>query len=95
MTKINNKGKNFVLVMLIMFVIANVMLVIEVSGLTAELVDYQRKEAVLISENRRLSGTLLRETSLTSLAVDAENLGFAKPENLVYISREEAVANLR
>jgi len=78
-----------------LFAIVNVMLVIEVSGLTAELVDYQKSEAQLISENRALSGSLLRESSLSSLASEAQELGFDKPENLVYISREEAVANLR
>lgn len=78
----------------VIFLITTVFFTIEISTLGAKLNSLQREEARLVNENKRLKDTLVNTTSLTSVEDVAEDLGFGKPDTVLYISEEEAVAKL-
>jgi len=60
----------------------------------ALLVNFERQEANLVGKNQALSGELVRSTSLISIEEAAEELGFAKPEKIIYITQQDSVAKL-
>lgn len=79
---------------LIAFGIFTVYLTIEAATSGAKLAELERKAVELSSENQRLSGDLVRSSSLKDLGEKAEEMGFSKPQEVVYISEKEAVAKL-
>ncbi len=90
-----NKKIQFVLVpTLALFVVAIVFFTIEVSTLGAQLAELENEETRLIKEKQELSVQLIDASSLSEIGEKAEDLGFKKPANIVYISEEEAVAKL-
>ena len=68
--------------------------IIESVSLGAELAKIQREERKLVEENRDLSDSLIGSSSLSSFEKKTEELGFLKPESVVYLKGETQVANL-
>ena len=77
-----------------MFVIATVFFVIEASTLGAHLAKLENEEVVLIREKQEYSNQLINSSSLSGMGEKAEELGFIKPSDVIYISDKEAVAKL-
>jgi hypothetical protein len=77
-----------------LFVVATVFFTIEVSTLGAQLAELEREEANLTKEKQNLSNQLINSSSLSEMGEKAEDLGFKKPSEVVYISEKEAVAKL-
>lgn len=90
-----NKKIQFVLLpILALFVVAIVFFTIEMSTLGAQLVELENEEAKLIKERQKISVQLIDASSLSEIGEKAEDLGFKKPSNIIYISEKEAVAKL-
>lgn len=79
---------------LVIFVIATVFFAIEASTLGAHLAKLENEEVILIKEQQEYSNQLINSSSLSGMGEKAEQLGFKKPSNVIYISEKEAVAKL-
>ena len=79
---------------LAIFVIATVFFAIEASTLGAHLAKLENEEVMLIKEKQEYSNQLINSSSLSGMGEKAEELGFKKPSNVIYISEKEAVAKL-
>ena len=84
----------YLLPVLVLFGIFTVYLTIESATSGAQLAELERKAAEIARENQRLSGEIVRSSSLKDLGKKAEEMGFIKPQEVVYISADEAVAKL-
>lgn len=79
---------------LTMFVVATVFFAIEASTLGAKLAQLENEEANLIKERQEFSNQLVNSSSLSIMSEKAEELGFKKPSDVIYVSEKEAVAKL-
>ncbi len=79
---------------LTLFVIATVFFAIEASTLGAHLAKLENEERILNKEKQEYSNQLINSSSLSGMGEKAEQLGFKKPSNVIYISEKEAVAKL-
>ncbi len=79
---------------LAIFVIATVFFAIEASTLGAHLAKLENEEVILIKEQQEYSNQLINSSSLSGMGEKAEQLGFSKPSEVIYISEKEAVAKL-
>ena len=79
---------------LVIFVIATVFFAIEASTLGAHLAKLENEEVILIKEQQEYSNQLINSSSLSGMGEKAEQLGFSKPSEVIYISEKEAVAKL-
>ncbi|RLC32136.1 hypothetical protein DRH13_02100 [Candidatus Woesebacteria bacterium] len=79
---------------LAIFVIATVFFAIEASTLGAHLAKLENEETMLIKEKQEYSNQLINSSSLSGMGEKAEQLGFKKPSEVIYISEKEAVAKL-
>jgi hypothetical protein len=79
---------------LAMFIVATVFFAIEASTLGARLVELENEEVILIKEKQEYSNQLINSSSLSGMGEKAEQLGFIKPSDVIYISEKEAVAKL-
>lgn len=87
--------KNYVIwAVLVLFVTGTVFFTIQTATSGARLAKLEQEEADLIKENQKYSNQLIELTSLTSVKESAEDLGFGKPERVIYLTEEEAVAKL-
>lgn len=84
----------FLLPALVAFGVFTVYLTIEVATSGAKLAELERRAAELAAENQKISGEIVRSSSLKDLGEKAEEMGFSKPSGVVYISEKEAVAKL-
>lgn len=71
-----------------------VFLTIEMVTGGAETAKLEKEESVLALENRDLSEKVVRGNSLASIQEKAQELGFGKPEEVIYISQTQQVAKL-
>jgi hypothetical protein len=79
---------------LALFIIATVFFAIEASTLGAHIAELENEERILIKEKQEYSNQLINSSSLSGMGEKAEQLGFKKPSDVVYISEKEAVAKL-
>lgn len=80
--------------MMVSFVVVIVFFTIEFSTLGAHVAALEREEADLVREKQNLSNQLINSSSLSEMGEKAEELGFKKPGEIIYISEKEAVAKL-
>ncbi len=78
----------------LVFGILTIFMAIEAASVGAKLTLLDQKASELVKENNDLSGRLVSSTSLLELSGRTEELGFTKPTNIVYITREDVVASL-
>lgn len=87
------KTKNYLLIsLLIIFVVANVFYTIGIATSSAEVAKYERDEEELVSQNQSLGEQIMNKSSLRTIEITASELGFAKPQKVIYITQSEAVA---
>ncbi|MBU0572154.1 hypothetical protein KKH23_00510 [Patescibacteria group bacterium] len=79
---------------LAMFIVATVFFAIEASTLGAHLAELENEEIALNKEKQEYSNQLINSSSLSGMGEKAEQLGFIKPSDVIYISEKEAVAKL-
>ena len=79
---------------LVIFIIATVFFTIDVSTLGAHLAELENQEVILNKEKQEYSNQLINSSSLSGMGEKAEQLGFKKPSDVIYISEKEAVAKL-
>lgn len=77
----------------VIFVVSTVVLAIDAASFGAKLHSLEEKEAELEIENKDLSDMMISGTSVGELSVKSEELGFSKPEKIVYITEDRVVAN--
>ena len=81
--------------LLLAFVSISVLVTIQ--GVTSgnELTELENEAIEINKQNHKLSQQLIEYSSLYDKSKEAQLLGFEKPENIVYIGGEVAVASLR
>jgi len=79
---------------LALFVVVTVFFAIEFSTLGAYVAALEKEESDLVREKQDLSNQLINSSSLSEMGEKAEELGFKKPDEVIYISEKEAVAKL-
>lgn len=80
---------------IVVVVITTVILAVQSATVGSELAYFEKQEKTLVSENAVLTDKLLRSESLEKFSAKAEELGFEKPTNIVYISDETEIAQIR
>ncbi len=99
-TKATNKftlksAKNYVLITVCGILVAtSVFLTIETATSGAEVANLDKTTAELTNQKRVLEESLVKGISMSQLQEKSVELGFVKPENLVYVSGVAPVANL-
>ena len=93
-TKIVNKRSVLIWLMLALFAICNIYFAIQTSASGATISQLEEEESRIIQENQRLAGELIELNSLKDLEKEAEDLGFAKPEKIIYITDDATVAKV-
>lgn len=71
-----------------------IFLTIETVTAGAETAKLERQEAVLIQENRDISEKVVKGTSLAEVSQKAQELGFVRPDEVIYIGEAQPVAKL-
>lgn len=84
----------FMLLLLAITGLSSVFLAIEISTSGAELAKLESESARLKREKEILTVDLVKASSLSSLGERAEEMGFVKPERVLYIGEAETVAKL-
>lgn len=79
---------------LAILVIGTVFLTVEATASGASLVNIERQQQKLIQENVDLKNQIVGITSLSQIKENAENLGFHKATNIIYVTEEETFARL-
>lgn len=93
MKKINLR--NYILLGVLAFLaISSVAMTIETAVSSVEISKLQDKEQSLSMEKRSLEETLVKTLSMGALSEKSTEMGFVKPDNLVYVAPSEAVAKL-
>ncbi|MBI2066167.1 hypothetical protein HYT60_01530 [Candidatus Woesebacteria bacterium] len=94
MKRVKSKNKFIVWILAIPLVAASIVTTVEMASSGAELSLLTSQEAALRSENQRLGAELVSASSLSQFENTYESLGFIRPEKIIYITEEEAVAKL-
>lgn len=98
--KNNNKkerkgGITTVLVVVgIITVLSSIFMTIKVATSGAKLTMLEKEEKSLIKENETYKRQLVNSSSLSKLENASEDLGYVKPDNIIYIQKDEPVAKL-
>ena len=72
--------------------ISSVILTIDTATSGAEIAKLEKTQAALLLENSTLTDSLVKSSSLNTVDGKAKELGFAQPNNIIYLSPKEAVA---
>lgn len=84
----------FVWILLAGFVVVNIFSTIETATTGAEIMNLEEKQETLIRENRTFSDQIVNQSSLMTIETKAQELGYSKPQNVIYIAEKEVVAKL-
>ena len=85
-------GVSLVVALTIVLFLVNVFVAILSSSRGAEVVENERELAELVRENRSIQSRISEESSLTKLQEQMEELGFGKPEKIIYYNTEKPFA---
>ena len=78
----------------VVFIGVQIFLTIQTAVSGARLASLESEKRKAIEQNKQLSEILVSNVSLSGLNDDAEQLGFVKPQNMMYVGEEETVARL-
>lgn len=92
--KIVNKRSAVIWVILVLFAICNIYFAIQTSASGAIISQLEEEESRISQENKRLASELIELDSLKNLEKEAEDLGFAKPGKIIYITGDATVAKV-
>lgn len=84
----------YLIPLVIVTTVTIVYMTIQTATSGAKLSNMEDKEIKLRQQNNRLYDELVMQSSLSKIANQAEDLGFQKPEMVVYTNVDEAVAKL-
>ena len=76
------------------FLIGVVFFTIQTATSGAYLANLEEQEAKLLKESKALKQELAESTSLIAVGEDAEEIGFGKPQKVIYIKEEDTVAKI-
>lgn len=79
---------------LLLVVVFNVIFTIQTAASATDLSQLEHDQAELAKQNDELKLTLVDESSLSKLSEQAEELGYVKPQHVVYAKLGEPVAQL-
>ena len=74
--------------------VISIFMTIQSAATGAEVADLQKKESVLIGQERDLQEALVQSLSVNSLQIKSAEMGFTKINNLVYVADGIPVARL-
>ena len=87
--------KNYILVTVCgILAVTSVFLTIETTTSGAEIAKLDKTAIELTNQKRNLEESLVKGVSMSQLVEKSAELGFVKPENMVYVSSVAPVANL-
>lgn len=95
MAKTNNRFKRrlyLYVVLSVCLIVSIVFVTVHGSTLGAELAYLEDEEETLTKNISEAKDTLARSESLSDYAQKADELGFVKPENVIYIGQEKEFA---
>lgn len=84
----------FFAVFLCALFVCTIFFAIESTVLGSRLAALEKKGADLANKNTEVSNRLVQSTSLNNVQERSDELGFVKPENIIYITKEDVVARL-
>lgn len=90
--KLSNRKTLLTWILLGVFVVVTIFFTIQTATSGATLAQLERDGETVIEENRTLSRQLIYLNSLSSLEKEAKGFGFEKPQKVIYIFEDEAVA---
>lgn len=79
---------------LVVIIIANVFYTIGVAASGAEIAKLENDGESLAKNIQAYSEQIMNKSSLSAISQEATGLGFAKPQNIIYISDKESMAQL-
>lgn len=79
---------------IVLFVISSVYMAIQVATTGAKIAILDTEKRNLQKENAEISNILINSSSLSDLGEKAEELGFKKPEAILYIQGDKDIAKL-
>jgi len=82
------------LVSLIVFFGLTIFTTIETSLSGAKLSSLEREEEILVREKQESFSKYAKQSSVTSISEKAEEMGYVKPQDIVYLSKEMPIAKL-
>ncbi len=85
----------FVVVIFLLFIISTIFVTVQTASLGATISELERQETAYIKENREMESALVNNQSLMKLDEKAAELGYVKPNDIIYLSRDNFVAQLR
>lgn len=84
--------KNYLLIFILaVFALANIIYIVGISTSGAELTKLENEEELLVAQNQNYKEQIMGMSSLTEIEGRAQELGFIKPLDVVYIAGESAV----
>lgn len=89
-----SKKTLFVGLLTLLFLVGIVFSTIQSAAFGANLVDYEKQARMISEENEELSKKIINSLSLSEIGKSAEELGFIKPDKILYLSKSSEVANL-
>ena len=84
----------YVWVVVGIFIIGTVYFTIQVATSGSKLAQLERERMQLTKETQSLSSDLMQQTSLTQIGQRAEEMGFIKPDKIVYLQNQDSVADI-
>jgi hypothetical protein len=85
---------SFLAAFLFVLFISTVFFAIETTVLGGRLAKLEIERSELAAKNTELSNQLVKSTSLNSIQEKTGDLGYTKPEQIIYITQEDVVARL-
>lgn len=86
------KGKTLVLIVVLALLAGKVFLAIDSATNGAEIAVLQEKEEKIQLEKKELTAKLVEFSSLNGLGEKASEMGFSKPQKVVYVDKGEGFA---
>ena len=77
------------------FALTAVLITIQTVASGAEIAELEKKSEILISQKSELESTYVKALSMGDLQEKSSEMGFVKPENLMYLGKDETVAQMR
>ena len=94
MKYLNHKTKVLVLSTFVVFALSAVLITIETVSTGAEMASLEKTSNVLLAQRSELESSYVKSISMGDLQERSTELGFVKPENLIYLSGRDPVAKL-
>jgi uncharacterized protein (UPF0333 family) len=83
------KIKNFLLlIVLVIFAVGNIFYLVEVSAYGAEVSELEKESAAVSKQIQSYKEQIMSKSSLVAIENKADQLGFVKPQNMIYLAGE-------